>query len=406
MSKSKVVAVLLSRNFVLTFSSFFFLWISFDFFILFPLFILNRGGNSVDVGIQTAIFYFPSVLIRPMIGWLTDRIGRLKVLWFGSALMVVTAGSFLLLLQGDYQQIKYWISLILFLRGLGFASFYVAFFTYTVDLTFPENRARIIGLFGLSGLIAHGAAPKIGEVVLHLGSFSGFFMVSGILSLLSLIISAFLSEQKRKPVESVNGWEVIRKLSLTRRNWLILPGSFTFGYVIASFNTFGAPYFQYVKQGSAGTFFLIYGGVAAIVRLFLGGLADRRVRWKLVAIFFTLQGAGLGLIVLHPVRLWFLAAAATAGAAHGILFPLLTAMAIDAHPQEFRGVVTSIFTAMMELGFSLGSYLLGVVVAYSGYPVMFISAASLGIVFALYVFIASYSSRQNQSQAAGTTATI
>jgi nitrate/nitrite transporter NarK len=89
---------------------------------------LSRGGNSVDVGIQTAIFYFPAVLIRPVMGWLTDRIGRLKMMWFGSALMVVTAFSFLLL-QGDYQQIKYWISLILLLRGFSFASFYVGFFT-------------------------------------------------------------------------------------------------------------------------------------------------------------------------------------------------------------------------------------------------------------------------------------
>jgi MFS family permease len=386
MKNPRVLEVVVSRNFVLTFSSFFFLWISFDFFILFPLFILQLGGNSVDVGIQTAIFYLPAVIIRPMIGWVTDRIGRLKVLWFGSGLMVLTAFSFLLI-RGNYQQVKYWISLILLLRGFSFASFYVAFFTYTVDLSFPESRARIIGLFGLSGLIAHGAAPKIGELVLHRGSFNAFFAVSGLLSLLSLTISAFLKEQKRVKSESAKGWEVVRSLSLTRRNWLVLPGAFTFGYVIASFNTFGAPYFLHMKQGSAGSFFLIYGGMAAVVRLIFGGLADRYQRWKLVATFFALQGAGLMLILLHPVQVWFVIAAISAGAAHGILFPLLTAMAIDAHSQEFRGVVTSIFTAMIELGFSLGSYILGVLVAYAGYGVMFISAAGFAIVFSVYVLI-------------------
>src|SRR5439155_14555907 len=140
---------------------------------------------------------------------------------------------------------------------------------YTVDLSFPESRARIIGLFGLSGLIAHGAAPKIGEIVLHHGSFPAFFAVSGFLSLLSLLISAFLKEQERQRMEAAKGWEVVRNLSLTRRNWLVLPAAFTFGYVIASFNTFGAPYFLNVKQGSAGSFFLIYGGMAAVVRLLL-----------------------------------------------------------------------------------------------------------------------------------------
>src|SRR3990172_5383646 len=157
--------VLLSRSFLLAFFSFFFLWISFDFFILFPLFILQKGGDSVDVGIQTAIFFLPSVSIRPIAGWLTDRLGRLKVLWFGSFLMVVTAFAFLLL-RGDYKTIKVWMALILLLRGAAFAAFNVAFFTYVVDLSSKENRARVIGLFGVSGLVADGLAPRIAEIVL------------------------------------------------------------------------------------------------------------------------------------------------------------------------------------------------------------------------------------------------
>src|ERR1051325_543387 len=121
------IETLRSRNFQISFWSFFFLWISFDFFILLPLFILRRGGDSVDVGIQEAIFFLPSVLIRPVAGWFTDHIGRLKTLWTGSALMVVTALAFLLL-HGTYDQTKWSIALILFLRGTSFAAFYTAFF--------------------------------------------------------------------------------------------------------------------------------------------------------------------------------------------------------------------------------------------------------------------------------------
>src|SRR5262249_25898233 len=101
MESGKTSSVLLSRSFLLSFWSFFPLWISFDFFILFPLFILKNGGNSVDVGIQEAIFFFPSVIMRPFAGMLVDRIGRVRVLWFGSFLMILTALSFLLL-HGTY----------------------------------------------------------------------------------------------------------------------------------------------------------------------------------------------------------------------------------------------------------------------------------------------------------------
>jgi MFS family permease len=385
--QSKTSQIFFSRSFLLTFFSFFFLWISFDFFILFPLFIMQKGGDSVDVGIQQAIFFFPTVFMRPFAGWLADRFGRLKILWFGSFLMILTALAFLLL-HGNYQQMKYWIALILFLRGGAFASFYVGFFTYAVDLSLPENRARVIGLFGLSGLIAHGAAPKVGEIVLHAFDFKGFFLISAALSLISLLISAFLREQEREATPRVKGWHIVKELTFTRRNLLILPGAFSFGFVIASFNTFGAPYFELMRQGSVGSFFLIYGGAAALVRLGLGGLGDRYSRWKLVASFFALQAAGLAVVILHPVAIYSTIAASLTGAAHGILFPLLTAMAIDAHPQQFRGVVTSIFTANIELGFSIGSYLLGVVIAYTSYQTMFLSASFLGLLFALYaVFV-------------------
>jgi MFS family permease len=383
--------VFLSRSFLLSFFSFFFLWISFDFFILFPLFILQNGGDSVDVGLQTFIFFFPAVLMRPIAGWLTDRIGRLRVLWFGSMLMVVTAFSFLLL-HGSYDQMKYWMALTLFLRGTAFAAFYTAFFTYIVDLSSLQNRGRVIGMFGVSGLIAHGLAPWIAERVLEHYGFAGFFAVSGVLSLTSLMISILLKEKHQLSTFEEGGWSIIKNVTFNARNLIILPGAFVFGFVVASYNTFGAPYFTEMGV-TTGSFFLAYGMTAGAVRVIFGGAADRYERWKLVSIFFALQAAGLLMLLLEPVRNFYLIAGAVSGAAHGILFPSLSAMAIDAHPEKFRGVVASVFTGMMELGFSVGSYLLGVIVAIGGFRVMFGVTVAVGLCYACYVIVFQFRKR-------------
>ena len=375
--------VFLSRSFLLSFFSFFFLWISFDFFILFPLFVLQSGGDSVDVGLQTFIFFFPAVVMRPIAGWLTDRIGRLRVLYFGSTLMVVTAFC-LLMLKGTYQEMKYWMAVILFLRGTSFAAFYTAFFTYIVDLSSTENRGRVIGMFGVSGLVAHGFAPWVAERVLAAYGFAGFFAASGVLSLISLMISLALKEKHKAGKLEEGGWTIIRKLTFSSRNLIILPGAFVFGYVVASYNTFGAPYFKEVGV-TTGSFFLAYGLTAGTVRVIFGGVADTYSRWKLIVIFFACQCLGLLLVLVEPVRSFYLIAGAVSGAAHGILFPSLSAMAIDTHPQQYRGTVASIFTGMMELGFSVGSYVLGIVVAISGYRAMFISAVAMGLVYSCYV---------------------
>lgn len=377
--------VVLSRNFSLSFFSFFLIWISFDFFILFPLYILERGGDSVDVGIQTAIFYFPSVLIRPVAGLLSDRIGRLKVLWFGSLLMVITGFAFLPL-QGPYLQIRWWVAGILLLRGTAFAAFYTAFFTYVADLTTSQNRARIIGLFGVSGLIGHGLAPRIAETVLQQYGFTGFFTACGLLALLSLLISLGMKEVHSPSLVQERGIVIFRNVTFSSRNWVILPGAFVFGFVVASFTTFGAAYFKVIGKVSVGYFFLVYGVVAAVVRIFFGGIADRYSRWKLICLFFVLQGLGVLILIMDPRNLYWLSAACMGGA-HSILFPAMTAMAIDAHPQQFRGVVTSVFTGTMELGLSLGAYLQGVVVAIFGYDSMFGTTAAVALAFSVYVLI-------------------
>jgi MFS family permease len=382
-----VQKVLASRGFLLSFFSFFFVWISFDFFILFPLFILQRGGNSVDVGIQTAIFFIPSVILRPFAGWLTDHTGRLKTLWAGTAFMLFTSFAFLLL-PGSYQEFKLWCALILFARGMGFSAFYTAFFTYITDIAPSDIRARILGLFGVSGLIAHGCAPKIAELVLNQWKFEGYFIASGILATTSLVISLFLHEQPHPRTKGENAFASFLKVTFSRRNWIILPGAFSFGFAIASFNTFGAPYFEKISGTSVGYFFLAYGLTAVLIRIAFGGWADRYPKWVLVAIFFALQAAGVVLIICNPVQTYYLIAAACAGAAHGILFPTMTAMAVEAHPPENRGLVTSVFTGTMELGFSIGSYLFGVAVSMLGYPGMFVIAASCSAVFAVYTLIA------------------
>jgi predicted MFS family arabinose efflux permease len=124
------------------------------------------------------------------------------------------------------------------------------------------------------------------------------------------------------------------------------------------------------------------------IRIAFGGFADRYPKWLLVTIFFALQAIGVILIICNPVQIYYLIAAAFAGAAHGILFPTMTAMAVEAHPPENRGLVTSVFTGTMELGFSIGSYIFGVAVSMLGYPGMFMIAASCSALFAVYIVVA------------------
>jgi len=391
MEERKTGDVIFSRDFLLCFLSYFLLWLSFDLFLLFPLFVMQRGGSPIDVGIQFAIFYLPSVVARPLAGRLIDKHGRLKMIWFGALVMSATGFALLALMHGNYQSIKIPMAVILFVRGTGYGAFFAAFFTYAADLSSPENRARVIGLFGVSGLIGSGLAPRMGEIIIAHRGFAGFFWAAGILAFLSLVIALFLRERKphEETGEKESGWAAFRNVTFSRKNIVILPGAFIFGYVLASFSTFGAPYFEQLKVPSIGNYFLVYGLTAGLVRIVLGDIADRFPRQTLAGLFFLLQAFGVSLLVVYPVNAFYLAAAAVAGGSHGILFPCLNALAVDSHPAKNRGLITSVFSATLEAGFTSGSYILGYAVAFFGYRSMFLSVAVVGALFSVFTLVLS-----------------
>ena len=69
---------------------------SFGTFFLFPLFITAHGGDQVDIGIIMGAFALSSVLCRPWISDMIDRIGRKKSYAAGSLIMTVMPAAYLL----------------------------------------------------------------------------------------------------------------------------------------------------------------------------------------------------------------------------------------------------------------------------------------------------------------------
>ena len=68
--------MLYSPSFLLMSFANFFTVSSFGTFFLFPLFVTDHGGSKADIGIIMGAFALSSVLCRPWISALIDRIGR------------------------------------------------------------------------------------------------------------------------------------------------------------------------------------------------------------------------------------------------------------------------------------------------------------------------------------------
>ena len=77
---------------------------SFGIFFIFPLYLKDKGGTEADIGMIMGTFALSSVLCRPWISEIIDRLGRKRSYAAGAMLMGIIPLGYLLL-RGDFGHI-------------------------------------------------------------------------------------------------------------------------------------------------------------------------------------------------------------------------------------------------------------------------------------------------------------
>jgi MFS family permease len=119
------------------------------------------GGGDFEVGVVSGAFAITGLACRPIAGRLADQHGRRLVVVFG-ALATAAAGLLYFVPAG----IPGLIVARLFL-GAGEGAVYTAGSAWIVDMTPPDRRGRVIGLYGLAIWGGLALGPPAGELILQ-----------------------------------------------------------------------------------------------------------------------------------------------------------------------------------------------------------------------------------------------
>lgn len=146
---------------------------SFGIFFLFPLFITAHGGDQVDIGLIMGAFTLSSVLCRPWISDMIDRLGRKKSYAAGSAIMAIMPLAYLFFRPGTPLD-RFYLPLLVIrvVHGIGFAICITAAFTCIADIIPHERLNGGLGIFGISGLAGTALGPFIAEVIINRAGFA------------------------------------------------------------------------------------------------------------------------------------------------------------------------------------------------------------------------------------------
>ena len=375
----KKPASIYTLNFVLLCVSNFLFSASFSMIIPeLPDYLASLGGKEY-IGYTIALFTLTAGLSRPFSGKLTDHIGRIPVMAFGSLVCFLCGGLYPIIhtVQG--------FLILRFLHGMSTGTKPTATAAYVADII-PENRRGEaqggLGIFTATGM---SIGPAIGSYLASEIGLREMFWISSVFALLSILILMRMKETLPKSMKSKFsfklfkiGWKDVFEPTILPVFWIMLFVSFSSGVVV----TLMPDVTKLIGWHNKGLYFTIYTISSIVVRIFFSKTSDNYGRIP-VLLYSTLVLAGsMFLMILAPTPLTVICSAILFGFAWGFNTPTLAAWTTDLANKNHMGRAMATMYIALEIGIGLGALFAGQV--YQGFtkniPLPFLMSGILAII--------------------------
>ena len=320
------------------------------------------GASGLEVGLMFATFSLAQMIFAPLLGKLSDRIGRKPVIILslvGTALgSIITgaAGALWVLFLGRA------------IDGASGASVAVAQGA-VIDIAPPEQRARLIGLLGAAFGVGFVVGPALGGLAALGGPHVPFYVAGAIAGVNAIAAYIRLPETKSQNIVKQEK-QVLRSSALTpslRRMAIVLfIGTVSFAGFEATFSLFGQDRFD-LTEGSNALLFLFVGVIMVTVQgALIGPLTDKLGSRLLMRI--GLVGISVGLLGMAYTYSWaplfvvlFLVAVG-----QGFFGPSAGALVAELAPEDKRGEALGYQQSAGALGRVIGPVLGGLLFDSAG----------------------------------------
>ena len=354
---------------------------------------LALDADALGFGLSIGSFAIASLLLRPVVGWSTDRFGRRPQLIGGS--LVTLAALLLHVVAAD---------LLVFTvarcaLGAGEAFFFVAALAAAADIAPEERRGEAISYLSLSLYLGIAIGPPVAEWVFAAGSYVAVWIAAAAVAAVAVVLSLFVPESAPAASDEAARRSVKGRLFHPAG---ILPGIvILFGlWGMAGFFTFLPLYTPEIGMDGAGLPLTAYALVVVVLRIVGATWPDRFGAVRLSGVALAISAIGLTVIGLVPTSSGLLLGTLVFAAGVAFTMPALLALAVSRVPATERGMVVGTTTVFLDLAFGVAPVALGFLADASGYRATFLVSALLAVV-AVTVLRAARSSFRRPLSGAG-----
>ncbi len=311
---------------------------------LLPFYAEHMGASSASIGILIGAFSAAQLVSAPFWGRLSDQHGRRPLLLVGLGASVIAYLVFAF-------ATNYWLLLASrVVQGLGGGTVGVVQ-AYVTDLTPPGERAKSLGWLSAASSLGVVLGPGLGSLLIALFGQAAPGLGAALLAFVNMLFAWRFLRESHASRGAVTGrpplvrpraalWRMVREPGST-------PARLIWTYTIAIGAFYGMPavFTQFlgrrfaVNEQTIGYFFMWFGAMGVITRVFILG---RAVRWlgevRLSRLGLVLLAAGMVLFPYAPSIPLLAIPCTLMPLGTAFVFPGVTALLSQVVPDESRGL--------------------------------------------------------------------
>lgn len=344
-----------------------------------PDYLTSLGGAEYK-GLIIALFTIMAGLSRPFSGKLTDTIGRMPVMIFGTLVCVVCS-----LIYPLVTSVAGFL-LLRFFHGFSTGFKPTATTAFTADISPVHRRGEAMGILGISMNVGASISPPFGSFLAMEYGIDTLFYFSSFVALISIVILLQLKETLQEKQRFSP-----RLLKLKKDEWvekrafnpalIILLCYFSYGILL----TITPDHAKHVGMANKGYFFTALTLASLASRLFAGKISDRIGRIPVLKIAAILMSFALYAFGQAETPTGLMFAAAFLGFSSGIAAPAAFAWTIDKAKDGATGKALATAYIALEIGISSGAIISAAL--YANNPANFPIAYYSGVVLTAFAFL-------------------
>ncbi len=320
-----------------------------------PDYLESMGGKEY-LGYIIALFTLTAGFSRPFSGKLTDTIGRVPIMAFGSIVCFICSGIYPLV------HTVFGFLLLRFLHGFSTGTKPTATAAYVADIIPEDRRGEAQGMLGIFTATGMSIGPTIGSYLATFTTINVMFYTSSAFALGSILILLNMKEtlpKSQKQPFSIKlfkiGWVDIFEPRVIPAFVVMILLCFSSGVIL----TLVADQTKLLGMTNKGLFFTISTIASLVVRFLFSKSSDKYGRIPVLIISSVIMVISMIMFALVNSVWIFVLASIIFGFSWGFNTPTLMAWTVDLSHENYRGRALATTYIALEAGIGIGAIFAG-----------------------------------------------